>query len=188
MSVPPSDPRYRATGYCMIRSAEIQNFRRFGEARLPECRRINVVVGANGSGKTALLEALFLAGAASPEVVFRMRQWRGLDAAVSGTTAAVSEALWRDLFNNLDARKVIAVDLRGDDVHSREFRIFHQPAEQVLPLGANGDTPPQQAPVVFQWRGPYGRNVTVSPVVGPNGVHIPPLPDAPAESFFFHRD
>ena len=45
----------------MIRSVQIRNFRSFDAATLQDCRRINVIVGENGSGKTALLQAIFLA-------------------------------------------------------------------------------------------------------------------------------
>jgi AAA15 family ATPase/GTPase len=47
------------SGDLMIETVELLNFRAFGEAKLLDCRRINVVVGENGSGKTALLEGMF---------------------------------------------------------------------------------------------------------------------------------
>lgn len=43
----------------MIRRVVIRHFRNINEAVLTELGRVNVFVGANGAGKTALLEALF---------------------------------------------------------------------------------------------------------------------------------
>jgi AAA15 family ATPase/GTPase len=45
----------------MIHSIDIRNFRCFERLEIGNCRRINLLVGDNGSGKTALLEAIFLA-------------------------------------------------------------------------------------------------------------------------------
>src|SRR5437016_13920764 len=68
-------------GYLMAESVTIKNFRCFDDMKLSDCRRINVVVGANGSGKTALMEGIFLAIGPSPEIVGRLRGWRGFEIA-----------------------------------------------------------------------------------------------------------
>jgi AAA15 family ATPase/GTPase len=60
----------------MIETVEIHNFRGFRDLEISHLKRINIVVGDNSAGKTALLEALFLASAANPEVTSRLRQWR----------------------------------------------------------------------------------------------------------------
>ncbi|AIY89304.1 AAA family ATPase [Geoglobus acetivorans] len=44
----------------MYKSFEIQNFRCFREFHIDQLRRINLIVGMNNVGKTALLEALFI--------------------------------------------------------------------------------------------------------------------------------
>ena len=59
---------YCASGYQMVDSVNIRNFRSFSDVKIDGCRRINIIVGENGSGKTALLEALFLAAGVSPEL------------------------------------------------------------------------------------------------------------------------
>jgi predicted ATPase len=58
-------------GYLMAKTIDIKNFRAFSNVTLPDCRRVNIVVGENGSGKTALLEALFLTVGGNPEVALR---------------------------------------------------------------------------------------------------------------------
>lgn len=62
----------------MVESITLRNFKGYSDCKIENLRRINLVVGDNGSGKTALLEALFLAAGATPELVLRARQWRGL--------------------------------------------------------------------------------------------------------------
>jgi len=52
------------TGYQVINEIDIRRFRCFEHLHISECKRVNVIVGDNGVGKTALLEAIFLALAA----------------------------------------------------------------------------------------------------------------------------
>ncbi|MEW6283445.1 MAG: AAA family ATPase [Candidatus Eremiobacterota bacterium] len=57
----------------MFRDFEIENFRAFKFLRLPELKRVNLIVGKNGSGKTCLLEAVSLyAEGLAPEAVKRV--------------------------------------------------------------------------------------------------------------------
>jgi len=49
----------------MIHSLDIVNFRCFKQLSTDRCRRFNVIVGENGAGKTSLLEAIFMALAAT---------------------------------------------------------------------------------------------------------------------------
>lgn len=44
----------------MLQSLSIQNFRQFRDLQIEPLRRINLIAGRNNSGKTALLEALYL--------------------------------------------------------------------------------------------------------------------------------
>jgi len=61
----------------LIRSLEIDNFRCFKSLRLTDVRQFNIITGASGSGKTALLEAIFVAGGNSAEIFLRADAWRG---------------------------------------------------------------------------------------------------------------
>jgi AAA15 family ATPase/GTPase len=56
----------------MIESLEVKNFRCFKDLHLSDLRRINVVVGDSGSGKTALLEALWICAGMGPEFFFAL--------------------------------------------------------------------------------------------------------------------
>lgn len=44
----------------MLKSLYIQNFRQFRDLRIEPLKRINLIAGKNNSGKTGVLEALYL--------------------------------------------------------------------------------------------------------------------------------
>src|SRR5882672_9233137 len=87
-----------AAGFLMIRSIDVRNFRCFKHLIINSCHRFNVIVGDNGAGKTALVEAIFLALGSHPSLGLRYRQMRGLDSQFGGTINAIEDAMWRDLF------------------------------------------------------------------------------------------
>jgi recombinational DNA repair ATPase RecF len=62
----------------MINDILIKNFRCFKQLHQQGLKRFSFLVGESGTGKTAFLEALFLAGGGNAEIWFRLRRWRGL--------------------------------------------------------------------------------------------------------------
>ena len=68
----------------MIREIEIKNFRGIEHVKIKDAKRLNVMVGPNGTGKTAFLEAIFLASGNSPEILQRIKAWRGREALSQG--------------------------------------------------------------------------------------------------------
>ncbi len=64
----------------MYKSFEISNFRCFTHFKLNSLKRINLLAGKNGAGKTSLLEALFLFSARNnPELALRVNARRGIE-------------------------------------------------------------------------------------------------------------
>src|SRR5690348_922388 len=120
---------YVSTGYKMIKSISIRNFRSFEAATINGCSRINIIVGENGSGKTALLESIFLAAGPSPEIALRTRAWRGLEGQrLTGTNEQIDRALWADLFHKFDTDQSASVSLHGDKDHNRSIIMtFNEP-------------------------------------------------------------
>ncbi len=57
----------------------IANFRSIGELKLDDFRRINLITGRNNSGKTSVLEALFLlSGMSNPQLAVNINNFRNL--------------------------------------------------------------------------------------------------------------
>jgi hypothetical protein len=78
----------------MLQSFTVRNFRAFRDLTVEPLKRVNLIAGKNNVGKTALLEALFLAsGPNVPELTVRVAQIRRLD--VKNSSA---EDVWSGLF------------------------------------------------------------------------------------------
>ena len=110
----------------MIRSLEIKNFRCFSDLKIDELPRVNVIVGENGSGKTALLEALFLAMGGSPQLALRIRGWRGLpnELRIEATDKSF-RAFWADLFHRLDSAHPISISIADSQRVRRHLLISY---------------------------------------------------------------
>lgn len=142
------------SGYQMIKTLKIQNFRGFDDLQLTDLKRFNVIVGPNGSGKTSLLEAIFLALGASPELHLILRQWRGLGERVRITPDLASHhELWSDIFYGFDEKNRPAIAFFGTEDITRTLRIFYSPAtDVVIPLSDNTKETRRVSPITFQWK------------------------------------
>lgn len=182
------------TGYQMIRSFSIQNFRCFKEVSVDQCRRINIIVGENGSGKTALLEALFLAAGVSPELVLRTRAWRGVELErMSGPVEDIHRALWSDLFYRFQTNRMAVVSLKGTGEETRSVTVKLTPPGQmrVVPPSRrrSGEPPkvvPELKPIEFKWK-IKGRtdSIKVSPYFKNEKLVFPPVPESIVKAVFF---
>ncbi len=176
-------------GYRMIESIDLLNFRGFSSATVKDCKRVNLLVGENGSGKTALLEAIFMAAGPSPEIALRLRQWRGIEAGqVLGTEGQIEEALWGDLFHNFNFRKPVSVSIHGSPAeHTRSVTITLNRQEQLIPLGRRGGSSAplsQPAPINFKWK-TKGKTESITPELRDGALKIPPTTMAAADVAFF---
>lgn len=114
---------YRGTGYQMIRSIDIQNFRCFKHLKVNDFSRLNVIVGDNGSGKTALLEGIFFALGASSLLASRFRQQRGLDGQFGGSRRKIEDAIFGEFFHKFDYLTPIRLSVKGDGPETRSLSI-----------------------------------------------------------------
>jgi predicted ATPase len=163
----------------MVESLTIENFRCFERVELSALAPINIIVGRNASGKTALLEAIFLAAGSSPELTMRIRQWRGIPPTYSGPQQELDEALWSDLFFHFDVQQPIAIEITDRRHGDRTLLISSNPAGEIaLPLGANGggEGPQATAPISFTWRSRGREPVTASPTIQGNQISFPSIP------------
>jgi predicted ATP-dependent endonuclease of OLD family len=189
---PLARPRH-AAGYLMVHSISIKNFRSFNDVKIDDCRRVNIIVGENGSGKTALLEALFLTAGISPELIMRTRSWRGFEAeTLSGSHEDVHQALWADLFHKFQTNRQAVVQLKGVGEENRSVAVTLYRRGQMRVVAAPRSRPgapvtvlPTPSPIEFKWT-VQGRPVFVSaPTFEGNNIVFPPAPDSHVQASFF---
>jgi predicted ATPase len=116
-------PQYHATGYQMIRSIEIRNFRCFKHLKLENVSRLNVIVGDNGVGKTTLLESIFLPLSATTKLALRYRAQRGLPPTLTGSRRQLEDAVLGDLFHEYNYDEPVRIELTGDGPEQRSLTI-----------------------------------------------------------------
>jgi energy-coupling factor transporter ATP-binding protein EcfA2 len=174
-------------GYLMIRSIDVRNFRCFERLKIDDCHRINVIVGDNGSGKTALLEALFLALGTTTQLALRYRQQRGLGVSFTGSSKTIEEAFWKDFFHKRDWNRVICVELTGDAPEARQVRIVRGSSSQLsIPIGEDDQqTERVTAPIMFEWRDSAGTPHPASPKIVDGRLEFPSTAEDMPDFFFF---
>jgi hypothetical protein len=124
----------------MIKSLHAENFRCFKGLDLSDLKRVNVVVGVNATGKTALLEAIRLALAGTPNALWGMNQARGVfPGGPQPITREWFESLWSAYFFNFDASKAIFMDFGDSENHHATTRIYYDVQRSVTAV-------PQQLP------------------------------------------
>ena len=87
----------------MINRIEIKNFKVIKELILEDIPLISIIGGKNNTGKSTLLEGIFLFyDRANPDLFMRQHQWRGLNA-----LEISSYGMWAPFFYNLDLEQEI---------------------------------------------------------------------------------
>lgn len=136
----------------MVESIEIENFRGFREVTLRGLRRINVIVGRNASGKTALLESIYLTSGGQA-LTFKLKLWRGLGDRVEFSLDSTQlNSLWRDLFFRFQPSSSARISLKGSDDLTRSLEIKSVSAEsRLISRGGKLTDIESLAPITFQW-------------------------------------
>lgn len=160
----------------MIEKIEIQNFRCFKSLILSNLARVNIIVGPNSSGKTALMEAIFLASGTNPELAFRIKAFRGLNSLTISVNRSAYEALWKDLFFGFDQSKPVTINMTGSPAFCRELTIGYQ-HEKTLVLEISGkdilkDSVAPIVPILFEWKLLSGQTIAAEPEIRNNGIGV----------------
>ena len=109
----------------MITSFKANNFKCFEHLELSDLRRLNLLVGANASGKTALLEAIRLASGATPQIVLSLNQARGLAFMLPAYPSREAfEAAWLPLFFLQDIKRTISFSYEDSELITKSLNIF----------------------------------------------------------------
>ena len=129
----------------MFESIRVRNFRILDDLEIGQLSRINLIAGRNGSGKTSLLEAVFLlAGAGNPHLAVNanvIRINRRSDARSDEQISLVEvEGLWKALFSNLEISR--AIEVTGDYAPLGRLTLkvsSGRPRSTEIPLGSLGE-------------------------------------------------
>lgn len=91
-------------GIMNFKEVEISNFRSIDNAKLEKLGQVNLIVGKNNSGKTSLLEAMFvLSGMSNPELLLSINAFRSLK--------LTNDNDFKYIFNNLNIEQ--SIELKG---------------------------------------------------------------------------
>ncbi len=150
----------RPAGYRMIKSIAVQNFRSLENFELSDLRRINIIVGRNASGKTALLESMRLALGGTPGIAWALNQLRGHPIFIQpNPTKEQFEAPWLPLFLNFDFKNEIKTAFVDFEGRRATLHVFFDPERSVTPSAplfqqgavvANWGTPSSLIPLAFE--------------------------------------
>jgi AAA15 family ATPase/GTPase len=163
----------------MIKDVEIKNYRCFPRLHLSDLGTVNILVGNSGSGKSAFLEALFLAGGTSPEMYLRIRQFRGFPSGTEIADRDNYESLWRDLFSDLNQDQVLTIQFTDNKSGIRWLNISYGETQTLtVPVGRD-DQPIVGVvkPITFERHG-NGRNHTSTVKVAKDGLQMDSFDDA----------
>ena len=187
--------RPRSERNLMIESLEIENFRCFEKLSVSDLGLVNVVVGESAAGKTALLEAIALGMGGSPDLPIRFRIWRGMGAPTTiSPSRANFEALWHDLFYQMDLKRTIRINLRGTAESTRslaiQFRSHAIGTVAAPPLDSPASVPGPLdssliAPIAFMWTDVRGEEHVFEASLNPQGAMTVSGLGWPAQAAFF---
>ena len=115
----------------MVKSIHIQNFRCFEDFQLDGFGRVNLIGGMNNSGKTALLEGIWVVAENQPNMVVSLKiiRYRGTD----GWRKEAKSIFWDDLFFNRDKSRKIK--LQGKLKTDRTIGVTYSINTKSLSLG-----------------------------------------------------
>lgn len=111
----------------MYRSFSVKHFRLFRSLTLSNLKRINFLIGKNNSGKTALLEALFLhIGCMNPMLTLNINTFRGIPG-----TKIDAESLWSPMFNDFNTNDEINLTAEYSDRTKSTLKIALLPSSLI---------------------------------------------------------
>lgn len=93
----------------MFENLRIKNFRLFDDLEIGDLKRINLLAGRNNTGKTAVLEAMYLlASVGNPRRAIDVKGIRGISK-TSGSPGRVPTSYWKPLYSQLNMQRSIEI-------------------------------------------------------------------------------
>jgi len=101
----------------------VDRFRCFDTFKIDSFKRVNLITGLNSSGKTTLLEALFLhIGSRNPSLALIVNSWRGLNIISESAENQWGSLFWQ--FSDFQPIKLLGTDSKGSH-RSLEISVDH---------------------------------------------------------------
>ncbi|MBL8157143.1 MAG: AAA family ATPase, partial [Anaerolineae bacterium] len=126
----------------MYTSFHIENFRLFDTLDIEHLARVNLITGRNNSGKTSLLEAVFVHGGGyMPELVLRLHALRG-HSQFRYDLSPTGRGPWDSAFHEFDSSREIVIKsqyLKG--TRTQTIKVLRTPEE----IKASGVVIPRQS-------------------------------------------
>ena len=178
----------------MNTSFSIENFRCFEGMTVEPLARVNIIAGKNNTGKSALLEALWMhSGPNIPDLGLRLAAFRGVQA------PDPRRLLLHDLFYNFEADRTIVLSCSGDwEGVERRLEIKSEPLDSAdvaipvphapwaIPRGAQEAdlSAVSDSEIIFDYTDEHGCNYVSSARWARNFNQLPPpVESLPAISF-----
>jgi hypothetical protein len=174
----------------MIKNLELQNFKGFERLDLSGLKTLNVITGPNASGKTALLEALFVGTRALPQAITMLNDFRGINifpTVPTGPFAPVSfpfyspasfRTQWDHLFFEGDTQKHVTIKYSTSEGKKREVNFYYgASAESQLQWWCSWASRSRLEPfrtlaktVRQHWEGYFDTGLTSAAIEAVNGI------------------
>ena len=172
-------------GERMIKSVKIENFRCYEKIHLTGLQRVNIVVGENGSGKTALFEAMFFLGGLSNEIYLRLKTQRLMPEVRIGTTIKTLQDLFGDYFRDFDMNRPIYLETKGSTAETRNVSIFFDKSDvPEIPTGEIVDSVATVPPLHFKGKYDSSKAFHEKAVLQDDKLALPSFP-SPVKAAFF---
>ena len=132
----------------MIKKLTVKNFRCFKSLELDNLKRVNIVVGKNAGGKTALLESIKLGLDAFPGFVLWNYQLRNLALAFpSPPTPEQFRSVFIDFFYLCNTQEAIEIFIEDSMRREASLRISFDPSRSITIQTPTVGFLPQMAPI-----------------------------------------
>jgi AAA15 family ATPase/GTPase len=159
----------------MIDEIRRQNCRCIKDLTIKDLTRINVIVGRNATGKTSLLESIFVVEGGNPEIILRVKTWRiGRPILEIKSRPRAFEGLFKDLFFRMDTNKEILLSLFSSGVLKRSLRIYFREASETLtlPLEDIETKDVQRAILAMEWVDSMGAKTETTASISEKGLEL----------------